>query len=176
MFSRVASICWSTVMALYSSIDAVNTLSLCTCAFHQWQLVEINFGFFWRRSVLQNSPMRQISSFMLHQCLCSWWKELLMMVIGWLDHKIQAVIGCLWIVVENLPSGACESGCFIKSIPSCSLWICVCQSSALVDLFPLMSVEVIVILKSRKRIGIAWHLAKLQRAMKVKLIDRKSVV
>lgn len=40
----------------------------------------------------------------------------------------------LWIVVENLPSGACESGCFIKSIPSCSLWICVCQSSAFVDL------------------------------------------
>ena len=38
-------------------------------------------------------------------------------------------------------------------------------------LFPLMSVEVIVVLKSRKRIGIAWHVAKLQRAMKVKLIS-----
>ena len=43
-------------------------------------------------------------------------------------------VNYLWIVVENLPSGACESGCFIESIPSCSPWICVCQSSAFVDL------------------------------------------
>ena len=36
----------------YSSIDAVDALPLHTCAFHQRQFVEVNFWFFWWRSIL----------------------------------------------------------------------------------------------------------------------------
>ena len=40
----------------YSSIDAVNALTLYACALHQWKFVEVNFWFFWRRSILQDAP------------------------------------------------------------------------------------------------------------------------
>ena len=40
----------------YSSIDAVNALALYTCALRQRKFVEVDFWFFWRRSILQNAP------------------------------------------------------------------------------------------------------------------------
>lgn len=39
----------------YSSVDAVNALALYTRALHQWKFVEVDFWFFWWRSILQNA-------------------------------------------------------------------------------------------------------------------------
>lgn len=39
----------------YSSVDAVNALALYTRALHQREFVEVDFWFFWWRSILQNA-------------------------------------------------------------------------------------------------------------------------